>query len=90
MKPEITKTIKSLFGIGQMYGPLEGYKTRALALLFDQLEATIKNLEKSINHNAETSSRLANRIFWLNLIIAGATVVGAAIAMWNFFFPRAI
>ena len=46
MNPEIDKIIKGLRGMGQMYGPLEAYKTKAIALLFDQLESTIKNLEK--------------------------------------------
>ena len=89
METEIKTLINNLRGIGQMHGPIEAYKVEAAALFAKSFESAISTLEKSIDRNSETSNKLANKVFWLNLILTGATVIGAFVAAWSLFFPKA-
>lgn len=44
------------------------------------LVAAIKSLEAAQTKSAQSSDKLAWRVFWLNIVVAMATVVGAIIA----------
>ena len=43
----------------------------------EDIEFSLKSLENQIKENAESSTRLAKRVFWLNVVLAVATFVGA-------------
>lgn len=45
------------------------------------LERALKSLEDSQNRNAAASDRLAQKVFWLNVVLAIATVIGTLIAI---------
>lgn len=49
------------------------------------LNSSIENLRESINSNSESSQKLAKRVFWLNVIITVAIVIGTIIAFANYF-----
>jgi hypothetical protein len=55
----------------------EHYKMTILAMSVDELKASIKSLEDSMNSNAKSNDSLAKKVFWLNVVIAGATAVYA-------------
>jgi hypothetical protein len=42
-------------------------------------------LEQSISNAAAASDGLGRKVFWLNVILAAATVVGAFAALWSAF-----
>jgi len=52
----------------------------------EDIEEALKSLEKSMNKNAESSSQLATKVFWLNVVLAAATVIGAIFAGYELFF----
>jgi hypothetical protein len=43
----------------------------------------IEKLITSIDTNAKESDKLANRVFWLNVVLTGATVAGVVIAFFK-------
>jgi hypothetical protein len=48
------------------------------------LETALKSLEESQRKSAAASDNLANRVFWLNVVLTVATVVGTVIAFLTF------
>jgi len=46
----------------------------------EDMEASIKSLEASMNNNAKSSDNLARKVYWLNIILTVATVIGTVIA----------
>jgi hypothetical protein len=44
----------------------------------------ITSLESSMNNNATSSQSLATKVFWLNIILAFATVAGVTITILQF------
>lgn len=44
----------------------------------------ITNLESSMNNSATSSQSLATKVFWLNIILAFATIAGVAITILQF------
>jgi len=44
----------------------------------------ITSLESSMNNNATSSQSLATKVFWLNIILAIATIAGVAITILQF------
>jgi len=48
------------------------------------LETALKSLEESQRESATASDNLANRVFWLNVVLTVATVVGTVIAFLTF------
>jgi hypothetical protein len=49
------------------------------------LERALKSLEDSQNRNAAASDRLGQKVFWLNVVLATATVIGTLIAIAQVF-----
>ncbi|MFH1642785.1 MAG: hypothetical protein ABIC04_07870 [Nanoarchaeota archaeon] len=45
----------------------------------------LENLEDSINNNSDSSQKLANKVFWLNVILTIATVIATIIAVMGYF-----
>ena len=43
----------------------------------EDIETSLKSLEDQIKDNARSSDRLGRKIFWLNVVLAMATLVGA-------------
>ena len=54
----------------------------------EDLEKAIGSLERSMNDNARSSSALGAKVFWLNVILAIATVVGAIATAAQLFIRR--
>jgi hypothetical protein len=48
------------------------------------LEAALKNLEDSQRKSATASDKLGSRVFWLNVVLTAATVIGTLIAVLTF------
>jgi len=57
---------------------------RLQARCVSDLEAALKNLEDSQRKSATASDKLAARVFWLNVVLTAATVVGSIIAFLTF------
>ncbi|MHB1076879.1 hypothetical protein [Thiobacillus sp.] len=55
----------------------------------EDLEEALKNLEKSMNRNAESSSQLATKVFWLNVVLVAATATAAAFTGYDLFLRSA-
>ena len=49
------------------------------------IESALDELRLATNRNAESSDALARRVFWLNVVIAVATVVATIVAVATFF-----
>jgi predicted lysophospholipase L1 biosynthesis ABC-type transport system permease subunit len=56
----------------------------------EDIEASVKdlaqavaNLERSMETNSKAGEALSRRIFWLNLVLAAATVLGTVIAAYG-------
>jgi len=86
-QPRETDKDKLIDIIGQSHGT---YSTsppyeRAKAELF---VLCTEDLIKSIDNNSKTSHSLARKVFWLNIVLTSATVIGAVIAALNFFCPQ--
>ena len=45
----------------------------------------LEDLEDSINHNSDSSQKLATKVFWLNVILTIAAIIGTVIAVTGFF-----
>jgi hypothetical protein len=43
----------------------------------EDIEASLKSLEEQLVKNAESSDKVGNKIFWLNVVLAIASLVGA-------------
>jgi hypothetical protein len=50
----------------------------------ENLENSINNLRDSITHMTTSNDKLGTKIFWLNLILTGATVIGVIIAFLEY------
>ena len=62
------------------------YRKLYLELKFAEgIEGHLSRLEKQIKINAEVSSKLARRIFWLDVMLAVATMAGVIIAALSYF-----
>jgi hypothetical protein len=54
----------------------------------EDIEKATKSLEESMNRNAESSHKLANRIFWLTVLLAVVTIIGTFFGIWGFFLQN--
>ena len=54
----------------------------------EDIEKALASLEKSMNNNALASDKLATKIYWLNVILATATVVAAIVAVAQFYLSK--
>ena len=45
----------------------------------------LEDLEDSINRNSDSSQKLATKVFWLNVILTIATIVGIIVAVAGLF-----
>ncbi len=52
----------------------------------EDLEKALSSLEASMNSNAKSSDNLATKVYWLNLVLAVATVIGTLLAVYQIFF----
>jgi len=64
---------------------LEQQKMGIVVRSVEDIESALKNLEESMNKNAASSESLARKVFWLNVVLAAATVVGALLGLYQFF-----
>jgi len=54
----------------------------------EDLEKALGSLEKSMNHNANASDKLATKVYWLNVILAVATAVGTIATIVQLFIRK--
>ena len=66
--------------------PNEFYKMAIVARCTTDIESSLKSLETSINKNANSSSNLSKKVFYLNIILTIATIFGVFIALFNLFY----
>lgn len=59
-----------------------------IARCADRIVEAFGSLESSMNENAESSSRLAEKVFWLNIILTAATCIGTALTIYAMFFKN--
>ena len=55
----------------------EQQKAGIIVRCTEDIEQSIKSLENQLVKNAEASDRMGTKVFWLNIILAIATLVGA-------------
>ena len=76
--------VNELLGTAQPGSPVhEQQKMAIIVAAVEDLERALASLETSMNRNAESADRLAQKVFWLNVILTAATVVGAVGAVWS-------
>ena len=54
----------------------EQQKAGIIVRCTEDLESSFKSLEEQLVKNATSSDKVGNRIFWLNVVLAIATIVG--------------
>lgn len=52
----------------------------------EDIEMAFKSLEHSMTETARSNHELSQKIFWLNVVITIATILGAIIGAWKMFF----
>lgn len=57
--------------------------TAAEKLKLEIFSSCIEDLEDSINNNANSSQSLATKVYWLNVILVFATVIGTIVGILN-------
>jgi hypothetical protein len=81
--------LNALVGTGQPGSPVhEQQKMGIVVRCTEDLEKAIGSLEKSMNLNASSSDRLAAKVYWLNVILAIATAIGAIATIAQLFIRR--
>lgn len=55
----------------------EQQKAAIIVRCTEDIETALKSLEVQIDKNSEASDKVAKKIFWLNVVLALATLVGA-------------
>ena len=48
-----------------------------------QVTGSVEHLRESFEKNAESNDRLANKLYWLNVILTTATVLGTLAAIYQ-------
>lgn len=74
------------FASTQSGKPNELYKMAIIARCTTDIESSLKSLEISINKNANSSSNLSKKVFYLNVILTIATIFGVFIAFFNLLY----
>lgn len=73
-----TEVLDDLAGTAEVGSPVHEQQKAALTVLCAQdIEASLKSLEEQLKLNSKSSDKVANKIFWLNVVLASATIVGA-------------
>ena len=55
----------------------EQQKMAIIVRCTQDLEESLKNLEESMIKSSESTNKLSNRLFWLEILLVAATIVGA-------------
>ena len=73
-----TQVLDELAGTAQVGSQIHEQQKAALTVLCtEDIEASLKSLENQLKLNSESSDKVGNKIFWLNVVLALATLVGA-------------
>ncbi|MBN1364244.1 MAG: hypothetical protein JW976_05495 [Syntrophaceae bacterium] len=71
-----------------IYSNEAAYKTIMLTFLdkcTNSIVIALKSHEKSMNKNSISNEILAKKVFWLNIILTAATIIGTTFAVISFF-----
>jgi hypothetical protein len=70
--------LEALNGTAQVGSTVHEQQKAAITVrCTEDLESAFQNLEEQLKANSESSDSVAHKIFWLNVILASATVVAA-------------
>lgn len=70
--------LEQLKGVANVGTPVhEQMKAAITVRCTEDIETSLKSLENQIKENGKSSDRLGRKIFWLNVVLAMATLVGA-------------
>lgn len=64
---------------------LEQQKMGIIVRCTEDIEKALKSLDTSMNNNATSSDKLAKKVFYLDIILTVATILGTAIAIIKLF-----
>ncbi|WP_010605911.1 hypothetical protein [Pseudoalteromonas maricaloris] len=72
------KILEDLVGYAQPNSAVHEQQKAAITVrCTEDIESSIKSLEIQLAKNAASSDKVGNRIFWLNVVLTVATLVGA-------------
>ena len=73
-----TQVLEELAGTAQVGSQIHEQQKAAITVLCtEDIESSLKSLENQLKLNSESSDKVGNKIFWLNVVLAFATIVGA-------------
>ena len=78
LKKEIPELVKALCDDAQPGSKMHEEIKGALYVLL------VKNLSASIDRHEKASSKLSNRILWLNIVLGIFTIAGTILAIYSF------
>jgi hypothetical protein len=61
----------------------EHLKMAIVVKCVEDLQGALKSMEESMNRNAASNDKLGSKVFWLNYIIAVATVFYTIVAVYE-------
>jgi hypothetical protein len=74
-KNQILEELKDTPEVGSLVH--EQQKAALIVRCTEDIEASLNALKNQLKENAESSDRLGVKVFWLNIVLALATLVGA-------------
>ncbi|QQQ64702.1 hypothetical protein JJQ94_03570 [Pseudoalteromonas sp. GCY] len=70
--------LEDLIGTAQPNSAVHEQQKAAITVrCTEDIESSIKSLESQLAKNATSSDKVGNRLFWLNVVLTIATLVGA-------------
>lgn len=81
----IEKQFKEFEMLREIDSNFEQKRTAILVSCTEALEQPLLNLVKSIKESSTSSDNLSKRIFFLNIILTSATVIGVIISLFALF-----
>jgi hypothetical protein len=74
-KNQILEELKDIAQVGTQVH--EQQKAAITVRCTEDIEASLASLKAQLGENADSSDRLGRKVFWLNVVLAAATIVGA-------------
>jgi len=79
--------LNAMVDTGQVGSPVhEQQKMGIIVRSVEDIEASLKSLEESMNNSAASNSQLASKVFWLNVVLTAATVIATFFTGYGMFF----
>lgn len=79
--------LNAMVDTAQVGSPVqEQQKMGIIVRSVEDIEASLKSLEVSMNNSAASSTQLASKVFWLNVVLTVATVIATFFTGYGLFF----